>query len=204
MSHSPPPRPQASAKRLGGRPWARTPAPASLPWRRRTAPPGSRTSIPGRGTDWWRRGSGCRAPGGRFPRPGGRRDSWSGSRPAGRTRGARAASVAVTCGAPRRVNLSRSGDPENGQAVAEAVHEVALVRLRHVVGAVGHDRECRRRGADLGGVEELHLLTRLLRRRRPFEQLMRAPGSPRRWHALLPGVRHLEDQLEQLAAPAAR
>ncbi len=95
---------------------------------------------------------------------------------------------------PQRRSGERPGLPE-------AVRQVALVGLRHVLGPIAHDGEGRRRGADLRGVEQLDLLPRLLRWRVTLEQGGQHLVDLRRGDPALPAFGHLEDEIEHLAHP---
>ena len=177
--------PQASAKSCEvGRPAARRPAPAPPPWRCPPGRPESRTSSPASDRRWWRRDSCCRARAGRCR---GRRDprgSWSGSLRRSTRRRARARRRSPLRAPAGELESERR--PGERPDLAKAVRQVALVGLRHVAWPIAHDRERRRCGADLGGVQQLHLLTRLLREARCAPAGMPAPGSPPPWGPAAP------------------
>ena len=104
---------------------------------------------------------------------------------------------------PRRVNLSRSGEPENGQASRKPCARYRWYDSGTSSGPVAHDGEGGRCGADLRGVEQLDLLARLLRRRVPLDQRGQHLVDLGRGDPQLAALGHLEDQVEHLPDPLA-
>src|SRR5882724_2053349 len=93
-----------------------------------------------------------------------------------------------------------AGEPPR---LPEAVHEVARVRLRDRLGAIGHDGEPRWRRTDLRRVEQPYRLPHGLRRLLPVHEGSEYPVDLRRGHALTALVRDLKDEFEELRHPLA-